>query len=224
MEIINKNGDLNKLKTPSKFINNLAERSEELLKVKNDLVKYLENTDLAMGISAPQMGIYLPIFAIKLENQIENFINPTIRTFKNPFFSREGCMSFPDIQAYIIRFNRISTEYFHFNYKNELKKNSKDFKKVESAAFQHELDHLFGITIMDKAVPITENQAQNLNNEKIIRIFRDEEKKDYFLEGENIYFYSGESVPEFKKELINDVEKDIPLQKSFVGFKIIKNK
>jgi peptide deformylase len=220
MEIINKNGDLKKLKTPSPFLINLQEKYEELLRVKNELVKYLKDTDLAMGISAPQMGIYLPIFAIKLKDGIENFINPTMVNFRQPFYSREGCMSFPDIQAYVVRFNKISAEYFHFNYKDEIKKMTKNFKDLESAAYQHESDHLLGVTLMDRAASLTEDQAQNLNKVKIERVFRDEEKIDYFLEDEKIYFYSGESVPEFKKEMINGFETDVPLKKSFIGFKI----
>lgn len=224
MRVINQIGELSKLKTPSPFLDNPQEKYEELLEVKNELVKYLEYTDLAMGISAPQMGIYLPIFAIKLKDGIENFVNPRITTFKDPFYNREGCMSFPDIQAYAVRFNKISVDYLHFNHKNELKKMTKTLRDLESAAYQHEFDHLLGVTLMDRAAPLTEDQAQNLNKTKIIRVFRDEDKKDYFLEDENIYFYSGETVPEFNKETIDGVETNVPLKKSFMGFKVVENK
>jgi len=224
MKIINQIGELKKLKTPTSYLKNPYEKYTDLLEMKNELVKYLEETDIAMGISAPQFGIYLPIFAIKLKDGIENFVNPQIITFKDPFYSREGCMSFPDIQAYVIRFNKIKVEYLHFNYKNELKKMTKNLKDLESAAYQHEFDHLLGVTLMDRAAPLTEDQAQNLNKTKIIRVFRDEDKKDYFLEDENIYFYSGEKVPEFNKQIVEGIETDVPLKKSFVGFKIVKNK
>lgn len=222
MEIINKIGELSKLKTKSSFLteDELVDKKEELLRVKNGLVEYLENTSNAMGISAPQMGIYLPMFAIKLKNGIENFINPKVIDFKQPYYNREGCMSFPDIQAYLIRFNKVEAEYLHINHKGEIKKMIKKLKEYEAAAYQHELDHLMGVTLMDRAAPITEDQAKNLNKIEIQRVFRDEDKKDYFLENENIYFYSGEPVEEIKKEMKDGVEVDIPLRKSFVGFKV----
>lgn len=227
-EIINKIGELkslrNRIENYSTFEETLLNK-DELLKAKNELVEYLKNTPNAMGISAPQLGISLPIFAIKMSDGIKNFINPVVQDWKQPRYNREGCMSFPDIQAYVIRFYRIETEFLQFNHKDELKKQKKNFIDQESAAFQHEMDHLLGFTIMDRAVPLTEDQSKELNKYKIQRVFRDESIKDYFFEeGENAnkYFYSGEDVPEFRKEIIDGIETDAPLKKSFVGFKVLE--
>lgn len=225
MELITKYGELNKLrvKTEALSLTQMFEKESELLDVKNKLYEYLENEENAIGISAPQLGIYLPIFALKINGKLENFVCPHLTEYKNPFYSREGCMSFPGIQCYAIRFDKIMTDSYHFNHQNILKRNPKSFSKLYSAAFQHEFDHLLGFNIVDRAAPLTTDQAQEIDINKIIRVFRDENKRDYFLEDENIYFYSGESVPEFIEEEKDGEIIKSPLKSTFIGFKIKDN-
>lgn len=223
MSLITNYGELAKLKIPVTPIpNNLLEsRIDDLIKAKDALTDYLNNEPKAFGISAVQLGIDIPMFAMRMKDGIENFINPEIRSQDTYYINQEGCMSFPDILIHIFRYKNINVFYKRLNYKNELKEYSRDLKENESAAFQHENDHLRGVTIIDKAVPLNEEDLTKEDKSSLEKVYRDEDKLDYFIEGENIYFFSGEPVLDHKIIIVEEKEVKAPITKSVIGIKHI---
>ena len=113
----------------------------------NDMIKFmLENK--GMGLAANQVGITKRFFAIGSET-FDKFQKPAI--IYNPrlitqseekVIDVEGCLSFPGIFIKVERSKVIEVEY-------ETTQGTKETTKLdnmESKCFQHELDHLEGIT------------------------------------------------------------------------------
>ena len=119
----------------------------DLEKFENDYIKVMKEND-GMGIVANQVGITKRFFAIGHESfdtfQKHAIIwNPVIKTFsEEKVYDLEGCLSFPGIFVKIERPKIIEVEY-------ETTKGTKEtarLDQMESKCFQHEFDHLEGIT------------------------------------------------------------------------------
>ena len=113
----------------------------------NDMIKFmLENK--GMGLAANQIGITKRFFAIGSET-FDKFKksaiiwNPQVITqSKEKVIHEEGCLSFKGIFIKVERSKVIEVEY-------ETTQGSKETTRLdnmESKCFQHELDHLEGIT------------------------------------------------------------------------------
>ena len=99
-----------------------------------------------IGLAAPQIGIFKRVFVIHLSGQELTFINPVIKKKENPLIVKESCLSFPKQTCEVIRYNNIITARDDPQYFGE------HMSELLSIVFQHELDHLNGITILDKAI------------------------------------------------------------------------
>ena len=113
----------------------------------NDMTKFmLENK--GMGLAANQIGITKRFFAIGSDT-FDRFKkpaiiwNPVIKTFsEEKVFDEEGCLSFKGIFVKVERPKVIEIEY-------ETTQGTKQTARLdgmESKCFQHEYDHLEGIT------------------------------------------------------------------------------
>lgn len=114
----------------------------------SEIIKLL-NAELGsgvLGIAAPQIGIHKRVFII---NGVGVFINPEITNrSKNIVLMEEGCLSCPGKLLVVPRAEEISFKALDEN----LKQISGSFSGIKAAVFQHELDHLDGILIIDKAI------------------------------------------------------------------------
>lgn len=243
--IINSRDKLLELKNPVPFFqeNELNTYYKELLDAKEELYKYLNETPDAAGISAPQLGIKLPIFAIKMDNgELEHFIIPkVVAENKEMYFSSEGCMSlrFEDRTVYCLvpRLEELEVMYFRFNHKNEIKRTSKKFsdrykipndgtklsyilnkekgkRKHACSIVQHELNHLYGLLILDVAAPLgnRDEKTKKDENKEIYRVQLSDDTFDYIIEDEEITLYHKKNISELKH-----TEDSNELIKSLVG-------
>ena len=109
-----------------------------------DTLNYLGKS-AARGLSAPQIGHTKRAFAMWLDEKLVVICNPviTVSTGERDV-QREGCLSFPWINtARVERAVYISGHYFKHNQTRIEFHLAGDRARV----FQHELDHLDGITI-----------------------------------------------------------------------------
>ncbi|XZR52994.1 MAG: peptide deformylase [Candidatus Carsonella ruddii] len=101
-----------------------------------------------IGISSSQINFKCKIIVIDLnkKNKPIILINPIIFK-KNTFrtISTEGCLSIPKFFSSIPRAEKICLKYV--NLYNKFKK--KIFNSINSRCLQHEIDHLYGILIID---------------------------------------------------------------------------
>ena len=115
------------------------------------LVLEMKETMMAnkgVGLSANQVGIKKALFVVFWKNKFYAFFNPEIvKHSKEKILSEEGCLSVPDKICLVERYKNITLKARKINGK-EIKLKAYGFLGV---IFQHEIDHLNGVLITDKA-------------------------------------------------------------------------
>jgi peptide deformylase len=126
-----------------------TEFNDELKQVIIDLFDTLGQTT-GCGLAAPQIGDYHRVFVVKYKNNFgefkEAFINPEIIESEGEQSNTEGCLSVPGIFEKVPRYDRIKVRYTDHNGNQ----GESEFTGMISNIIQHELDHLNGITFVDK--------------------------------------------------------------------------
>ena len=118
-----------------------------------------------VGVAANQIGYDKRIFiGLKHDDYHDNdefYINPQIDycTKKSIQEGEEGCLSIPEVRIIAERFDKIKIRY----YNQEGKKIKKTLSGFISRLFQHELDHLNGVLMVEntkikKVYRISENE------------------------------------------------------------------
>ena len=106
-----------------------------------------------VGLAAPQVGVLKRVVVIDVDddNGPLAFINPEILKEKGEQEVEEGCLSFPNKYAKIIRPAEVTVK--------ALDREGKEFKLkakgLLAQAISHEVDHLNGILFVDKIIPGT---------------------------------------------------------------------
>jgi peptide deformylase len=141
----------------------LEKADKELYGQLEKLKKTLKEGDNAAGLAAPQIGVGKRFFGIKdSDKQVKVYINPKItKTFGDRIFPKlideagkeedflEGCLSFPDYFGTVKRFLAIEAEWQELE-ENKLINKIGVLKNFEAIVFQHELDHLNGVLLIDR--------------------------------------------------------------------------
>ena len=110
-----------------------------------DISKYIDGminlmkTHKGIGLAAPQIGLTYRFFMM----ETDMYINPVIlEKSKDIVIDTEGCLSFPRLSMKVKRAKKVTVEYTDI----EGKRKEEKFVNYMSRCFQHELDHLNGIT------------------------------------------------------------------------------
>lgn len=97
-----------------------------------------------IGLAAPQIGISRRVFVMRIQDRNVDCFNPEITGIsENMADLNEGCLSFPGEQCIIRRPDWIDVVYQDFKGRWQ----SERFADLWARCFQHELDHLDGITM-----------------------------------------------------------------------------
>ena len=148
-------------------IRNIRYKDDEILKKKSrevdeitDKIKVLVNDMIdtmhkynGVGLAAVQVGILKRIVVIDLYDDKGPIalINPVILKTKGEQEVDEGCLSFPNKFAKVIRPAEVVAEYTD----REGKRKKIKAKELLAQAICHEVDHLNGEVFVDKIVPGT---------------------------------------------------------------------
>jgi peptide deformylase len=102
-------------------------------------------------------------------NNYEFYINPQIDQIykKSIQEEEEGCLSIPEIRLIAERYDKIKVRYYDINGK-KIKKTLKSFL---SRLFQHELDHLNGLLMVENSK--IKKVYRISENEKVISLYSD---------------------------------------------------
>ena len=112
------------------------------------LLEILKEDPRGAGLAANQVGIDLAVCVVNVVKPIV-FINPEIvHKFGKTFF-QEGCLSFPGNYVLTERWTNIVVKC-----ENDPKEMTFSFDKnpLECVCVQHEIDHLNGVTMLERAV------------------------------------------------------------------------
>jgi len=100
-----------------------------------------------IGLAGNQVGLLRRVFVIKLANGRElGCFNPWIMIGDNDLINgEEGCLSFPNLWLKVKRHNKITAAYLDSTGKQCII----ELEGIDSRCFQHELDHLDGVTFTE---------------------------------------------------------------------------
>ena len=113
-----------------------------------------------IGLAAPQVALHHRVIVANLAGDPEKkegeqvFVNPEIVERSGERREEEGCLSLPGLYAMITRADQVEVRYEDL----EGKKVQRVAEGLEAKLFQHEIDHLDGILILDKMPPADRKQ------------------------------------------------------------------
>ena len=115
-----------------------------------------------VGLSAVQVGVLKRVVVIDIEDGegARVFINPKIISTKGEHEVEEGCLSFPNEYAKVVRPKELTVEALD----REGKKFKLKAKDLLAQAVAHEIDHLDGIVFIDRMIPGTLEYVDNSQN------------------------------------------------------------
>ena len=126
----------------------LCKSKMEGIRVGNRLLEILSEVGDGVGLAANQVGIDMAVCVIKVEKPIV-LINPRIVGKFGKSFFQEGCLSFKGDYVLTERWTDIVVA--DDNHSNQLFF-SFERNALECVCVQHEIDHLNGTTMFDRAV------------------------------------------------------------------------
>ena len=145
----------------------LAKRAASVDKVDEELRSLVEDMIETMyaapgiGLAAPQVGVSQRIIVIDLTGGAEEeglivLVNPQIVMREGSVDSEEGCLSLPELSLKVCRASRVTVRGLDL-----------DGRPVEiegdellARALQHEIDHLDGILLLDRAGTVSRELAK----------------------------------------------------------------
>ncbi len=137
------------LRKNSRVVENVDDKIREIL---NDMVETMHKFN-GVGLAGPQIGILKRLVVIDLYDDKGpiKLVNPEIIKEKGGKEVEEGCLSFPNKFAKIIRPEEVVVKALDENGK-QIKISAKG---LLAQALSHEIDHLNGILFVDKIIPGT---------------------------------------------------------------------
>lgn len=158
VRIVREEGD-EILRKKSREVEQVDDRIRDLL---NDMVDTMHKYN-GVGLSAVQVGILKRLVVIDLYDDKGpiKLVNPVILKTKGEQEVEEGCLSFPNKYAKMIRPAEVVAEALDENGKKIKIK----AKGLLAQAICHELDHLDGVLFIDKMIPGTLQYVEPKNEE-----------------------------------------------------------
>lgn len=137
----------------------------------SDIKRTMRKNNLS-SLSAPGIGHNKRIFCIDFsDNEIKSFINPVITNAEGLQLVREQCSSIPDKEYIVPRNSTIDVIYETPT--GQIK--TKRLQSVVAFVFQHEIDHLNGVTLDDMGLEVDSDfdEATQEEREEIINMYLD---------------------------------------------------
>lgn len=137
----------------SDILRNKAKKVEKIsatiLAVLEDMTETLKHAG-GNGLAAPQIGISLRLIVVKIETNYIKLINPTIVKSAGEQISLEGCLSLPGVYVKVKRPEFMRIEALDI----KGKPTAVSALHQRAAIFAHEIDHLEGVLMIDKALQV----------------------------------------------------------------------
>ena len=142
----------------------LRQRAAEIKEIDAKIVRLSEEMIETMyaapgvGLAAPQVGIERRIFVYDVGEGPMTVINPEIVESRGEWEYEEGCLSVPDLHWLIVRPKEVHL-VGHDLQGNEI---SIEGDELLGRVFQHELDHLDGILLLERLEKDQRKQAMRV--------------------------------------------------------------
>ncbi len=130
----------------------LRTRAEEVTDIDGRLVRLSDEMLTTMyevpglGLAAPQIGVKKRLFVYDIGEGPRVLVNPRITESDGEWVFEEGCLSIPELSWEIVRPKLVHLEGLDLD-GNEV---SIEADELLARLFQHELDHLEGVLLLDR--------------------------------------------------------------------------
>ena len=168
---------------------------DEGLKIAEELLNILSERKDGIGLAANQVGYDASVAVVNVREPLI-LINPVIKEQWDEVLYYEGCLSYPKKGVHTKRYKNViihteqeeSDWYFSGTesgeegkgtWEQEGKKQDQEQRLLEAICVQHEIDHLNGVTIMDrehKPKPLRVSKKWGRN--EVVMITNGKETKD----------------------------------------------
>src|SRR5918998_5511584 len=108
-----------------------------------------------MGLAAPQIGVRKRLFVYDVGEGPATLVNPSIVESEGEWAYEEGCLSVPGLSWEIVRPKLVHLTGFDLD-GNEV---SIEADEITARCFQHEMDHLDGILLLERLDADTRKKA-----------------------------------------------------------------
>jgi len=110
-----------------------------------------------LGLAAPQVGVQKRLFVYDLHDGEgpKTIVNPIVSEHRGEWTYEEGCLSVPGLAWEIVRPKEVHLTGYDLD-GNEV---SIEADEIVARLFQHELDHLDGVLLLERLDPDTRKDA-----------------------------------------------------------------
>jgi peptide deformylase len=136
----------------------------KLARLVDDMFTTLYESDLGIALAAPQIGVQKQVFVWDLDGEQQVIFNPEIVESDGEWVYEEGCLSIPGIYWEIVRPKAVHITGHDLD-GNEV---SIEADELLARLFQHELDHLDGVLMVDRLDEAQRKAAKKLLRERFV--------------------------------------------------------
>ncbi len=122
----------------------ISDVDAKLVKLVDDMLETMY-AEPGIGLAAPQVGVQRRLFVYDVGEGPEAIVNPVISEATGEWVYEEGCLSVPGLYWEIVRPKEIHLTGYDLD-GNEV---SIEADELLARLFQHELDHLDGVMLID---------------------------------------------------------------------------
>ena len=136
--------------------NDVADVDGTLVRLAEDMVQTMYDAP-GIGLAAPQVGVQKRLFVYDLQDGegARTVINPVIAESDGEWVFEEGCLSVPGLAWEIVRPRSVLLRGIDLD-GNDVAIEADDYA---ARVFQHELDHLDGVLLLERLDADTRKQA-----------------------------------------------------------------
>ncbi len=148
----------------------LRQRAREIENVDGRLVRLAEDMIETMyaapgvGLAATQVGVERRLFVYDVGDGPQTVVNPTIGESSGEWEFEEGCLSVPGLHWNIVRPKEVHLSGYDLD-GNEI---SIEADEYLARVFQHEMDHLDGVLLLERLQPDERKAAMRILRSRVL--------------------------------------------------------
>lgn len=151
---------------------------DSVLRLVEDMIETMYEAP-GVGLAAPQVGVQKRIFVYDIGDGPVTVLNPRITEASGEWIYEEGCLSVPGLFWPIIRPNHVLLEGIDVDGKPFQREGSELLGRV----FQHEVDHLDGVLLLERLTPEQHKEAMKILRSRSLNSEEDTAKRKIFGRG-----------------------------------------
>ena len=150
---------------------------EEGYEIARELFQILNKRGDGIGLAANQGGIDASVAVVNVKEPIV-LVNPEIVRKEEETRYYECCLSFPKKGCHTKRYKIVEVKVDNMESNMTFGAGDTDLDLLESVCVQHEIDHLNGMRILDRAMELTiRREKPKIGRNQLVTIKKDDEEQ-----------------------------------------------